>query len=612
MLKSLSVKNGGLKNVADSRHETKVVEYVLQGNTVQLDKALQQAIKNIDVIDAKLTRVAAQPRMLGGKDVTSFERANVIAAAEEQLSQLRTILARGLEQPQLISPDQLNLINQIVAELEKVYGNLNKAKSEVTVTNKTLQKTKAQIRAINHALRVSNTLFKETKVSLKEIYTRGLRIYSTILILIRAFEKLYTAAADFTETINLFNVATKGSKQEMNEFAESMAKAYGTDIRPIYNAIAVFRQYANTLGFAKEQSDLFAQGLTQLTYDLASLYNVEYSEMEAALKSGMAGQTKSLMRYGISVHQATLEQTALTLGIEKQASEWTAAEKVALRYLTVLQETTSAQGDLARTLESPTNQFKILKGQLQVLLRNGGAIVVLISQKLMPVLNGFLISFNSFLESLAKAAGYEIEDYSDNLSPTNQMLSETEEAADDAADAIKGFLAPLDEINQANTAQSDQNDLFGSLDPQIAEAIKSYDNLASQIQTKTQAIGEMFNKVFSPLAASGIGSVFGGAFKLLGQSIETVVSVLKMLAPALHAVSVVLGAIMTAVGWVLDKVVNPILKFVETLTSNIWLLVAAFTAFNFAQLAVTGSMTISYRILKLTWNSILTGFCSNE
>ena len=54
------------------------------------------------------------------------------------------------------------------------------------------------------------------------------------------------------------------------------------------------------------------------------------------------------------------------------------------------------------------------------------------AQKILPVINGLLVAFNAFLEALAKAAGYELEDYSDNLSPLSTSLEDIEDEAEGA------------------------------------------------------------------------------------------------------------------------------------------------------------------------------------
>ena len=590
--------------MADSR-QTKIVSYKLQGDSTDLMHELQSAISTLDALDSKLTHISTEARMLGGKDKTSLARASAISTAETQIEKLRATL--NPENIQAVSPDQLNLIKQMNAELTGLMGKLDKFKSAQTVTQKALDKTKTSLHTMNLALRNSNIVLPKTAKAwdtfASSVY-KAQAIISIIKLIISYLGKLYESAGDFVETMNLFNVATQESTQELYELAEAMERAYNTDIAPILNSMAVFRQYANTMGFAADQADILSEYLTKITYDLASLYNVANTDMAKAIKSGLAGQTRPLMQYGISVHKATLEQYALNLGLEKSWSAFSETEKVALRYIAILDQATLAQGDLAKTLESPSNQLKIAKAQLEVFIRNLGSLVTIMSRYVLPVFNGFMISLNAFLGALSKAAGYEIPDYSDNLSANNQMLDDGTESAEEYEDAMKGALAPLDEINQQSNKD---NALIGGLDPKILAALEGYDNLMDKITTKTDALAEAFGGIIPEELGEGVGSVLGAAFTTLGGAIDVVTQALETASPILSVVLNILGLLLKGVGWLLEHVVSPVLSFVEALTSNIWLLVAAFAALNLMQLAATGNFQSMYAVKMAQWFAGLTG-----
>lgn len=585
--------------MADSR-QTKIVTYKLQGDTTDLMSELQAAVSTLDALDQKLTSIAAQARTIGGKNKNSLGRAAAISTAETQIERLRhTLDPRTIE---TVSPDQLNLIKQMNAELTKIVNGLGRFKSEATVTKKALDKTATSLRGMNNNLRNANITISETTKNVNDLYS----VYSKFIlirVLINYFLELYSVAADYVETMNLFNVATKGARTELSALAEEMADAYNTDIAPIKNSIAVFRQYVNTMGFVREQANILSEGLTKITYDLSSLYNTTYEDMTKAVKSGLAGQTKSLMQYGISVHKATLEQYALNLGLEKSWSALSETEKVALRYIAILDQASSAQGDLARTLESPSNQLKIAKAQVQVFIRNLGALVTLVSQHILPVFNGLLIAVNGFVGAMAEAAGYEIPDYSDNLNATNEMFDEGTESVEEYEDAVKGLLAPMDEINQASNKDGDA---LGAIDPAILAALESYDNLMSQVNTKTDILAEAFSHLIPPELSKGIGKTLGVGFEAFAAAIDLVTQALATASPVLNVVLNLLGYLLQGASWLLGNVVSPVLTFIGALTSNIWLLVAAFAALNLAQLAATGNWKSMTAVKIIQWFGNLT------
>lgn len=589
--------------MADSR-QTKIVTYKLQGDSTDLLKELDTAISQLDALDRKLTHISTEARVLGGKDRTSFARAAAISYSESEIEKLRKNLNPANIGP--VSPDQLNFLKYMNVELGKSIDNLNHFKSASTVTNKALDKTKEALHGMNYQLKKSNIVLPKSAEAWSTFTAavhKAVAVVTVIKMIISYIDKLYESSADYVEIMNLFNVATQESTEELYSMAEAMERAYNTDIAPILNSMAVFRQYANTMGVASEQADILSEYLTKVSYDLASLYNVANTDMFKAVKSGLAGQTKPLMQYGISVHKATLEQYALNLGLEKSWSAFTETEKVALRYIAILDQATLAQGDLAKTIESPSNQLKIAKAQLEVFTRNLGALVTAIGQYALPLFNGFIIAVNNFLKVMNKAAGFEIPDYSDNLSANNQMLDDGTESAEDYEDAIKGALAPLDEINQQSG--NDKN-ILGNVDPKILAALEGYDNLMMQITSKTDLFADTFGKLLEPSLFEGVGSVIGTAFVLLGQGIDIAAETLNTFSPVLSVALNLLGLLLQGASWLISNVASPVLSFIGALTSNIWLLIGAFAALNLAQLALTGNWKSMMAVKIVQWFATLT------
>lgn len=586
--------------MADSR-QTKIVSYQLQGDTSNLMNELKAAATSLDALDRKLTHISSEARMVGGKDRTTLARAAVISSAETQLTRLKDALSQA--NIKVVSPDQLNYLKQMNVELAATIGKLESYKSEQTITQQALSKTRNTLRSMNKSLQESNVLVTESTskwANMVKGVSKAAVAFTSIRRAVSTALRLYEAAADLAETMNLFNVATQESSEKLYDVADAMSKAYGADIQPVLKSLAVFRQYANTMGFAADQANILSEYLTKVTYDLASLYNVANEDMARAIKSGLTGQTKPLMQYGISVHKATLEQYALNMGIHKTWQEFTEADKVALRYIAILDQASSAQGDFAKTLESPANQLRIAQDQVKIFVRSLGTLVSLLGQYVLPLFNAGIRAVNRFIEALSKAAGYEIEDYSDSLSATNQMLDDGTESAEEYADAVSSALAPLDEINQATSGAGDTTTTAG-IDPALLDALQGYDNLMDQISDKTTALSEAFSNLIPPELAEGVGDVLGVGFQTFEQALEVVSQLLATLSPVLKVVLTVLGAILEVASFLIENIISPALSFISLLTDNIWLLVDAFTALNLLQLAVTGDMKSLMAVKIVKW-----------
>lgn len=62
-------------------------------------------------------------------------------------------------------------------------------------------------------------------------------------------------------------------------------------------------------------------------------------------------ELEPIRRLGYALDQATLKQIALNYGIDESYTSMTQAEKAQLRYIALLTQNQSVQGDMARTID---------------------------------------------------------------------------------------------------------------------------------------------------------------------------------------------------------------------------------------------------------------------
>lgn len=572
----------------------KVVTYEIRGNTVNLEKTLSEAIQNVNALQQKLQVVSTIPYKRGkNADASTYERQAAISKTVAQLENLRQKLSS--ESIKAVTPDQLSLLTKINDQLKIYADKISDVSKSNSIAKKTFEKMNGTISDMNYTLRKASIGAKNFITTIGKITL----VLSTLKIAWTYIKKLYEESASFVETMNLFNVAVGDANEELEEFVKQMSEAFGLDTEPLYRATAIFKQLANTLGDATDASITFSKGATQLVYDLSSLYNVDINTMLQAFKSGLTGQTKPMMKYGISVHKATIEQTMLAHGINKTYAELNEIEKMYLRYIAILDQATNAQGDMAKTLESPANQLRIAQDQITLFVRNLGNLVLMISKFVLPMFNGFAKGINTVLSALNEAAGYTIPDYSDNLSANNQMLDEGTDSVEEYENAVKGLLAPLDEINQATTADTGLN--IGTVDQSILDALSSYDNLMGRITSTTQKFTDVFTAVFNPQIFTGIGQVIGTTFNLIDTVLNAVANTLSTVAPVVNVLTAGIGYLLTGITWLIDKAFVPLNLWLEGITSNIWTMIAAFAALNIIQAAATGSWKSMIAVKAATW-----------
>lgn len=371
------------------------------------------------------------------------------------------------------------------------------ATQPVKKLNDELGKTKKQADANTKALQtMSGTLSKVGQVFAYQIGFGSLQ--QSINTLKNIGVASFKEAIDFVENYNLFNVSFGGEVQESLKFQNQLNQAFAVNMSESLRYQGFFKNLTTSLGITNEASGLLSENLTKLTYDLSSLYNVQFVDMYTKLQSGMIGQTKPLRSVGIDVTQQTLQPYLYDMGINKKVTELTQAEKVLLRYIAILKQSSTAHGDFARTIETPANQLKILRDQIAELGRWFGMVFMGMFGEVLPYINAFVMVIKELMKSLAYLFGFDLSDYN-FLGEQDDILGGVEDGFDNATSASESFkksLMGFDEIN--NLSQSGMSNLSGpfltggysSTYTKLLEEIKGYDNLMGSVKNKAKEVAD--------------------------------------------------------------------------------------------------------------------------
>lgn len=408
----------------------------------------------------------------------------------------------------------------------------------VAVQNKdAAAKQKAALQAEKLSLqnqKLSNSISNATnKQSLfNKVLNTGkiLALGYTIKNLGNAFTSLIQGSADYIENLNLFNVVMGESTEKAENFINTMNDVLGLDTSKMMQYMGTFKGMANNMGIAEDAAYTMSEGLTKLTYDLSSFYNTSVDQAFTSLSSAITGQTKSIREQfkGIDVTMGTLQVDLDILGIDKTVSELSYAEKSILRYISILRQSQSAQGDFARTMTSPAQMMRQLTERVITLARAFGNIFIPILQAVLPyilAITSLLTKlFNTISAFVAKIFGFEMPefDYSGittGLGSASDDLDAVGDSASGASDKVKEFKKQLQGFDVLNviTSPTDTSDTGGAgggggggagmIDPALLEAIKNYDNrldLASdKVKQLEAAIQSFLSKLnFEPLKKS--------------------------------------------------------------------------------------------------------------
>lgn len=288
-------------------------------------------------------------------------------------------------------------------------------------------------------------------------FTSGLKALNVAAVAI-TFRKIghfiaqaVTESNKYQEDLNLFTVALGQYAAEAQNYAEKVSDVMGIDPAQWLRNQGVFNTLLTGFGDTAERAQLMSQNLTQLGYDISSFFNISIEDAMQKLQSGISGELEPLRRLGYDLSQARLEQTALNLGIKESVANMTQAEKAELRYYAIMTQVTTAQGDMARTLEAPANQLRILQAQLTQAARAIGNIFIPALSAILPYAIAVVQVIREIANALANLAGFKLTevDYSgvNSAAVGAGSLADNLDDAAGAAKKLKQYTAGFDELN---------------------------------------------------------------------------------------------------------------------------------------------------------------------
>ena len=394
---------------------------------------------------------------------------------------------------------------------------------------------------------------------------------------------------EYTENMNLFSVAMGEYAQDAYDYAEIVSDAMGIDTSEWIRAQGVFMTLSTGFGVAGDRAAKMSKNLTQLGYDLSSFYNISTDDAMQKLQSGLSGELEPLRRLGYDLSQAKLEATALELGIDKSVSSMTQAEKAQLRYYAIMTQVTQAQGDMARTLDDPANQVRVLKAQVTMAAREIGNAFIPALNAIIPYATAAAQVIGSLGKIIARIFGYESEgigETSSSIVENTDAMSENLSDAKDEAKKLKSYMLGIDELNVINPNEGsteDTSDMFefelpeydfmnGLVESKVAtivEEMKEWLGITEDIDSWSELFETRLGNILVVVGAIGAGLA---AWKI-GATVVTAVNAITSLINAIKASPIV--AWITSALPVIAPYILPVLGILAGIVSYIWGMVDA-------------------------------------
>lgn len=409
-------------------------------------------------------------------------------------------------------------LDSFASSCQKISAALTPLASQLDKVGNAFAKLPPQLsKVVTQANRVTAANEKQRKsyLSLSNQMNGFMRNMAKLVSLKAVAEYLGNAVAkfnDFYEATDLFHNAMGNLSGEADTLISKMQGLLGVDPTKAMTYMATIQSLGTSFDLASDKAYVLSKNLTQLAYDEGSYWNKDVAETFTAMSSAISGEIEPIRRLGIDLTQARLQQELLALGFNKQVSSLSQADKAVLRYIAIMKQTANVQGNLAQTIQSPANQIKILKAQLDMLAKSVGSLLYPALKSILPPLIAAVQLIREFVEWVAKLMGVKVvfTDFTksaDSVGGIGDAMDDTADSTKKAAKALKDYTMGFDELNIIDPTQGSSGsgsgasagNLLGDVD------LSGYDMFKNYVGTSIDEIKEKVKKLLPIIAGVAAG-----------------------------------------------------------------------------------------------------------
>ena len=385
-------------------------------------------------------------------------------------------------------------------------------------------------------------------------------------------------ASDLNEVQNVIDTTFGSSVGLIEQFAKTAATSFGLSELAAKQYTGTMGAMLKSMGFTQEAAADMSIEMASLAGDMASFYNLSTDEAFEKIRSGISGETEPLKQLGVNLSVANLQAYALAQGMTTAYDSLSEQNKALLRYNYLLDVTSDAQGDFAKTSNSWANQVRILKLQWDSFKATLGGAFIQVLTPVLQMLNVLIGRLNSaatvFASFIAAITGNTQQVTTATTEATDAVdgLADSTIAAGTAAKKASGGLASFDDLSTlpdssggsgSGAGASTVSETTATTDA-VDDTTKSLEKFKSafdfaNLQKSLAGLKESFLG-FKESIGSGLKWLYDNILVPLAQwTIEDALPVfLDVLAGALDLLTAVIEALKPMAIWLWDNFLEPI------------------------------------------------------
>lgn len=541
------------------------VPEIREENLTKLQNSLRKTEEDVEKLRIKLANQISMGNIIPNIDDSGFRKlTEQIALSEKQAEALRS-------------------------KIQELGGDTNKTSSTTNTLGKNIKKLSS---SMNGFTKSAGKAVSGLKSFARQLLS-GMGIYLGVYGAAKGLKKSIESSMDYIEILNYFDaafgqVAENADLSAFEEMGYDSAQAYynsfaqraeeltakmsgftvgeggllestgavslGLDPGQLMNYQAMFGQMASSMGVASETSLDLSQALTEIAADLASVKNLNFEDVWNDMASGLAGMSRTLDKYGVNIRNVNLQQKLNELGIDANISALNQNDKALLRTIVLLDSTKYAWGDLADTINQPSNQLRMIQANFQNLSRTIGNLFLPIVKTVLPYINALVIAVQRLFAWLGNLIGIDINDISTSIGSTDisGFLDQTDDLSDSLggvannAKKAKAGLRAFDELKTISMPEETNAGTGlggiggGLLDAAFQDAFseyqKTWDKAFGKLENRAQELADKIEKAFEPVKKIIQDFAIGDFFQAGKDTSTLVVSIFDFFADAIDRV----------------------------------------------------------------------------
>lgn len=464
----------------------------------------------------------------------------------------------------------VNYSHLAISELHQVQSEQGKLGKSINSILHLYKRGAPQISSVTDKIKKKIVQWKNSHVSttksIKNANKTLTSSFKSVLSAITPFVSLYAIfaglknaindAMESIETDNMFNTVMGSASKEMDAWVKELNHTVRLGITNTKQYTATITQMGRAMGLTGQQAIDMSKQMAVMAGDISSFYNTDLASVQADLRSALSGSFETMDKYGVILRANTIKEYAYANGIANTGAELTNAQRAIATTMMIEEQLGLANGDLARSLKSPSNQTRVLKSNLSDLSVALGKCFTPILTVVLPILNTFVQALTATINAIANfisqvfalfgvevdfGVGGVVDDITGGLEDANISsggVSDNLANGADSAKEIKKSLSGIDEINILSDNSSSSNSSGGSgstggisggnidtgaIDSGLAQTETKFSQWAQKVAGALQTVWDSLSSGWNSVSDYINGSLdnLKQAFSNLGSSIES-------------------------------------------------------------------------------------------